>query len=251
VVVAGLGGIGSILATYLVLFLASLKDHRIRLLLVDGDSFEERNRERMEVAELGNKADVLCGVLGEKFGRPGLIIRPVDRYISKENAGELLLEKDLIFACLDNHATRKILSQRCEELENVVLISGGNDGVEGKLRGTYGNVQVLVRENGSSRTAPLTRFHPEILHPADKPPTESCMELSSGSAPQILFTNLAAASAMCNALYRLLRADPKEPLYDEVCFDILEARMVPQLFSGQGSPRNGVQKQARKKIASG
>jgi molybdopterin/thiamine biosynthesis adenylyltransferase len=135
-------------------------------------------------------------------------------------------EGDVVFSCVDNHATRKLLSDRCEGLDDVVLISGGNDGVEAGHRGTYGNVQVFVRRSGADVTVPLTRFHAEIREPADRVPSASCGQLAATSAPQVLFTNLAAASAMCNAFYRLLLPG-EDGLYDEVCFDILEGRSVP------------------------
>jgi hypothetical protein len=36
---------------------------------------------------------------------------------------------------------------------------------------------------------------------------------------------------MAMAFYRLLRTGPEVPLYDEVCFDIIEARVAPQTFA--------------------
>ncbi len=55
----GLGGVGSICARYLTLFLASREDADLRLVLVDGDRFEERNGSRMHYSRLGNKAEVV------------------------------------------------------------------------------------------------------------------------------------------------------------------------------------------------
>lgn len=225
--VIGLGGIGSILATYLTMFLAALRDSTVRMLLIDGDAFEERNRERMDVPELGNKATAWCRVLLGKFGRPRLSIRPVDSFVRTDNVEQIISERDVCFACVDNHATRKLVSDRCQMLSDIVLISGGNDGVEGGQRGTYGNVQVFRRRGGVEMSPPLTRFHPEIREPSDKVPEVSCADLAATTAPQILFANLAAASAMLNALYRILRVDQKDPMYAEACFDILEAKMVP------------------------
>ena len=73
-------------------------------------------------------------------------------------------------------------------------------------------------------TPPLTRFHPEIAHPADKLPTDaSCVELAA-SMPQILFTNLATASCALGALHRYLSTG--EP-HAEVAFDTLDAVMRP------------------------
>jgi hypothetical protein len=132
-----------------------------------------------------------------------------------------------VLLCVDNHATRKLVSDHCGTLPSVALFSGGNDGVEPpRQRGTYGNVQVYLRRDGKDLTAPLTRFHPEIANPAGKLPTElSCVELAA-STPQILFTNLAVASALLNAFFAY---GCGRLTYQEVKFDVLEARMLPQL----------------------
>ena len=225
-VIAGLGGIGSFLAPPLAMFVSAQKKLRARMILVDGDVYEDRNRERMEVTELGNKAVVLAGRLSRIFGRPRFYIRPVDQYINEDNVEELIVEKDIVFSCVDNHATRKLLSERCERLDDVVLISGGNDGVEDGSRGTYGNVQIFRRAGGKELNPPLTRFHPEIASPTDEPPSQGCADLAAGTAPQILWTNFFAAAVMGSAFYRLLRPDPEQVMYDEACFDILEAQLL-------------------------
>jgi molybdopterin/thiamine biosynthesis adenylyltransferase len=233
-VIVGLGGIGGIVARFSIKFLAALGVAPVRVLLVDGDTFEERNRDRMDFEYHGNKAEVVCERLSEEYGRPGLHIRPVSKFVDQDNVGEIVRDGDLVLLCVDNHASRKILSDHSEGLHSVTLISGGNDGVENGQRGTYGNVQVHVRRDGADRSPALTRFHPEIADPADEVPGPSCVDLAATTAPQILFTNLAAASHMLNAFYRWLEADDEggdsEKMYDEVCFDIHEARAVPHRF---------------------
>ena len=113
----------------------------------------------------------------------------------------------------------------------MVLISGGNDGLEQGLGGTYGNVQVHVRQGGINLTAPLTQFHPEIAPPQDVSPADaSCRELAAAGVPQLSFTNLAVASAMCNALLRLLMPR-QQPMYDEVALDVWEALSRPHWLS--------------------
>jgi molybdopterin/thiamine biosynthesis adenylyltransferase len=230
IVLVGLGGIGSFLVRLLLRFVAPLRGVEVRVVLADGDSFEERNRERMEVPELGNKAVVLCRSLSRQFARPGLYIRPVDRYVTAENAAEIIVERDVVFACVDRHASRKVLSDRSAELRDVVLISGGNDGLDDPSGGTYGNVQVFRRVEGRELNPPLTRYHPEIQEPADEVPAPSCVDLAAAGAGQIVIANHVAAGVMAMAFYRLLRAGPESPLYDEACFDIVEARVAPQEF---------------------
>ena len=83
-----------------------------------------------------------------------------------------------------------------------------------------GEVQAEIAGDDPS----LTAHHPEIEHPADVLPTDvSCTEAMQ-SVPQILFTNLATASAMLNAFF-LETCDTRT--YAEICFDVAEGLMAP------------------------
>ena len=227
IVLIGLGGIGSIAARYLTIFLAALSEP-FRLVLCDGDAFEPGNSYRMDVPSFENKAAAMAAELSRHFSRDGLSIRAVTEYLSERNCQQIIVEGDCVLLCVDNHAARKLASRRLAELADGILISGGNEGVGAGERGTYGNVQVWVRENGQDVAgAPLELFHPEIANPADKNPDElDCMELAAQGTPQLSLVNLAAASAMLSALLRIVMLPPGETVYDEVCFDILDAKSV-------------------------
>lgn len=224
----GLGGVGGTAARYGGIFLAAL-GRPARLVLIDGDTFEPRNGERMFFSKPGNKAAVTREDLLPRFAGSRLSLVAIPEYITNENIGRVIQENDIVMLAVDNHATRKLVSSHCAggQLKNVVLISGGNDGVEElpdgrRRRGTYGNCQVYVRRDGQDVSPPLTRYHPEIETPADKLPTdESCGELVT-HVPQILFTNLAVASAMLNALWLHL----SDALgYSEIALDIADGAM--------------------------
>ncbi len=227
VVIVGLGGIGSWLAHLVTTYLASLRGQTIELLLVDGDTFEDRNRERMEIPEMGNKAEVICDALTELHGRRRFYIRPLPEFVDTENVAEIIEENDIVLACVDNHATRKIIGDHCRTLNNMSLISGGNDGVEEGTAGTYGNVQIYRRVDSTDHNPHLSKFHPEIADPNDEVPGPSCADLAATTAPQIVFTNHFAATAMGAAFYGLLSSDVQ---FDELCFDVLEGRAVPRKF---------------------
>lgn len=229
ILVIGLGGIGSILAKYLGIFVSSLEES-MTVMLVDGDSFEDDNTYRMFVPTFGNKALVMDHVLSDMCNRTGLYFDHRPEYLTDENIEDIINPDDnpIVFCCVDNHATRNLVSKRVASLDDVTLISGGNDGVEGDETGTYGNVQVHIREAGRDITVPITKFHPEIANPQDQRPDElDCMEAMVSGAPQLLFANLAVASAMLNAFLRTLSNNKP---YDEACVDILEAKMNPVYY---------------------
>ena len=224
--VIGLGGIGCIVLQYLAVFLKGLA-RPVRLVLIDGDRFEVANTQRMVFGKVGNKAEVKAAETAAWLGTSDVSVVAVPEYVSAANIERLIRDGDHVLLCVDNHATRKLVSEHCAQLADVALFSGGNEGVDPpRERGTYGNVQVYLRREGHDVTASLTRFHPEIANPKGKSPAEmSCVELAV-STPQILFTNLAVASALLGAFFAYTCG---RLTYQEVKLDILEARMLPQL----------------------
>jgi len=221
--VIGLGGVGSIVARYAAVFLASFQKN-CGLMLIDGDSFDPSNASRMLFGRHGKKASVVRQELLPRFKQSYMKLVGVAAYITPKNIEWLIQDRDIVLLCVDNHATRKLVNDHCAKLKNIVLISGGNDGV-GKdssgviRRGTYGNVQIYVRRQGRDVTHSLSAFHPEIAEPKDKMPHElNCTELVL-SKPQILFANLAVASSMLNTLLLHLSGATH---YSEVGFDIAE-----------------------------
>lgn len=216
--VVGVGGIGGALAP----FLARLLDAHeppARLTLIDGDDFEAHNRERQAVPAYGNKATILAGELARTFDR--LSVRAVPVYVGEENVAALIEEGNYVLLAVDNHPSRRVVSDYCGRLRDVVVISGGNELHDG-------NVQVFIRRDGEDRRPSLTRYHPEIARANGPLPSEGC-ELQAASAPQLLVTNLAVASAMLNAFYACLEDGPA---YEEVYLDILAGKMNPVVRGG-------------------
>jgi len=221
--VIGLGGVGGPIARNLAVFLAASQTPA-RLLLIDGDHFEPSNASRMIFGDYGNKARVIADELLPRFQDSKLEITAIEEFIRADNIDAMISEGDIILMAVDNHTTRKMVSDHCSKLKNVLLISGGNDGVENGKRGTFGNVQIHSRKDGQDLTLSITSAHPEIANPADKHPEEkSCTELVT-SVPQILFTNLTVAAAMLNTLLLELASGRK---YEELVFDTAEGLMRP------------------------
>ncbi len=226
--IIGLGGTGGIVARFGAMFLASL-GRKIRLLLIDGDAFEPSNATRMFFSSHGNKAAVVRAELLPRFAQSSLTLMAIEEYVTAENVARLIRTGDIIILCVNNHATRKLVSNHCSTLADSCLISAGNDGVgtdsAGRpVRGTFGNCQIYIRRASADVTPPLTKLHGEIANPADRLPTDkSCTELMA-STPQILFANLTAAAACLNTLWLRLCGRRR---YAEICFDIAEGQMSP------------------------
>lgn len=231
------GGVGKYVSQTAATFLAGLQgampDKETNLLLVDGDAFSFSNTYRMDVPEFGNKAEAIGKGMLQSYDVPGFSVRWKPEYVTKENISQIIQSGDCVFLSVDNHATRKLVSEYCQTLRDVVLISGGNDGVEEGMRGTYGNVQVYMREEWDDLTAPLTQFHPEIADPQDKAPSEmDCLELAAAGVPQLTVVNQAVASAMASSLLRLLMPVEGERMWDEITLDVVEGINCPHWLSG-------------------
>lgn len=192
--VIGVGGIGTALLPPLTRYLNfATNPSEMELTLIDGDRFEAKNRERQHFDNYGNKAEIVAARLRRDFECLNILVRP--EFVIPDNVYSLIGERDVIFMGVDNHASRKLISNRCDDLDNVLLISGGNFF-------TDGNVQVYWRRDGEDQTLPLdNEFHPEIANPRDKNPGEvGCGELAE-SVPQLIFTNNAIAAQMLSAFY--------------------------------------------------
>lgn len=209
IVVIGLGGVGTILVERLARFLNYSRDVSSKFLLLDGDTYELKNYARQEFSEIGSKAEIKEVELQMKYPRLRFLSENV--YITDANIGNYIKEGNIIFICVDNHKSRKIISNYCKNLKDVTVFSGGNEFEDG-------NVQIYVRRNGVDLTPDLCTYHPEIQNAEDKLPTEmSCEELAN-SEPQLYFTNLGVATIMCWAFYNVIIR--QKIVRSEVYFDI-------------------------------
>lgn len=214
--IIGLGGIGSFLVGPISRFEESLNSP-VTINLIDGDEYELKNLDRQEFAEIGkNKATTKKEELRSKFTRVVFNDYPV--FITEDNVSDFVKENSIVFLCVDNHKTRKIVDMAAEKLQDIILISGGNELVDG-------NVQIFIKKGGEKITPSLSDYHNEINNPEDKLPTElSCEELMN-SEPQLLFTNLGVATCMTWAYRNALSGNFK---FSEIYFDIDLMRVSPK-----------------------
>ena len=218
--VIGCGGIGTCMLDTLCRYLnfhPKLKEGGdIEVSLIDGDKYEERNQERQVFETLGNKADVTKDRLEKQF--PNIYFKSHPTYVSEANVALLIRDGDVVLSCVDNHTTRKLLSDHCESLDNVLFISGGNDY-------TDGNMQVHHRVDGENLTLPIANeFHPEIQEPEDENPADTEQRQAGCDVerihePQIVITNNAVAASMLNAVLAYMEGKAFD--YDEIYFDCL------------------------------
>ncbi len=212
IVIIGLGGIGSILCDKISRFRNFKKDQETTITLVDGDYYEEKNFERQDFFSLGNKASVKASELKSRY--ENIDFKDIPYFVDENIIDKVITEGDTVFLAVDNHKTRKLVSDYAKNLKDITIISGGNDL-------TDGNVQIYVRKGGENLTPSLTDYHPEIENPEDKLPNEmSCEELQN-SEPQLFFTNLGVATIMCWSFYNIKNMDLTN---SEIYFDMKTMR---------------------------
>lgn len=218
-ILIGLGGIGSHLAEPVCRTLAYTNTSRTphRVVLIDGDTYEEENGERQRSQIDTPKTNATKESLASLF--PTLRIEARTLYINEDNVYVHLREDDIILLAVDNHPTRKIVSDHVRTLENTILISGGNEETDGAI-------QVYERKGGVDLTPPLTKFHPEIEFPKNNhPETPSCAQLIETGSPQLLTVNFTIAALMLNALTLWLHEKPIP--YADQYFDLTIGTVQP------------------------
>lgn len=186
IVIIGIGGIGTHLLYPLLQYLKTNTSFG-QIKLIDGDKFENKNKDRQIVPDIGyNKADVTS----KYYHDLGFETISYPEYVTSDNIQIMIHDGDIVFLCVDNNATRKLVDEYISTLENITLISGGNELYDG-------NVQIVQKHAGEYITPSLIEVHPEIANPVDKNPDDmSCQELAEDSQPQISIVNAGIADIM-------------------------------------------------------
>jgi len=216
IVLVGCGGIGSHLAPPLIRYLASLANENRpkEFWFVDGDKYEEHNSDRQEFARFQtgeNKAEAQR----VKFQNvaPGMMdYYAYQEYIGEDNVEEIINNGTIVFIAVDNHVCRNIISKFCQTCDNVVLITGANELVNG-------NVQLFIRENCKNIVQPIEKRHPEIETRDDGDRSQmSCEELEKlPSGGQVIFANHMASALMLQMFWNVF-ANQSFP-FQEIYFD--------------------------------
>jgi molybdopterin/thiamine biosynthesis adenylyltransferase len=225
IVLVGLGGIGSQLLPSLVRYLAFRPEPRPLLVLVDGDAYEPGNRTRQvfpESAIGSNKAEALAEVYR------GLTVQGVGDSLTEANVAEVIRDGDAVLLAVDNHWTRFVVDRHLATLDDVTLISGGNDE-------TDGNVQLVRRRGGEFVAGCWAEIPVEIgrATEAEFAARNGC-ERQVEERPQLVVTNLMVASAMLNCLWAVLERGSVS--YSEVYLDVIANAMRSRSWFRQVHP---------------
>jgi len=221
VAVVGCGGIGSWLLPPLARYMAA-ELPGVPLKLWDGDRYTLANAVRQDFdLELNNKAEVQAARLTKTGLQLPLV--PVASYVTKDNVHLAVVENGVCITCVDNHPARKRIARQAELLDNIVLISAGNET-------TDGNVCVHWRRDGEDLTESLLTRHPEIVTARGHDPGEGCEQAIVEGDTQLLITNFGAAYCVLNALFLILRGqgsvEGRKPLVpQDIYFDVAAGQM--------------------------
>ena len=161
-VVVGVGGTGSNLATFLAQY--AINEKKVKeIILIDEDIVESKNFRNQKFTERDvnkNKARVLA----TRFKKLGINISYIDRYIkSKDNIKNIIknISNDVILiGCVDNVPARKYMHD-CfydDEIETLIYIDTGNGDKE-----HCGQTVVGAKYNGKVIRPPVGDIYPQIL----------------------------------------------------------------------------------------
>lgn len=192
----GCGGTGSALLPHLLRLLEyhAQTQHEIEITLFDADTVSESNLERQQFKgnDIGtNKATSLIDNLGADItSLHKLEVKKA--YVTKAYYSRILAERaqtnedyeTIVIVCVDNNASRKAILEAIQLYQNILFLSPGNEL-------DYG--QVICWHTSITESNPLDKYK-ELREPTDSiPKRHSCVE-NTPSSPQLLTTNLLAAT---------------------------------------------------------
>ena len=193
----GAGGTGTHLIGPILAYLDTYHRNRNeewQYVVVDGDNFDAKNAER-QLFESGMTGSNKAQAMATMYNRYPVLAVP--RFIGRDDLPEMMSEGDTVIICADNHSIRALVEERALQMQNVVVINGGNEMHDG-------NVQLWVREGGENKTPRLSYLHPEIRFESEEDRSAmSCQQAAQlPGGGQLILANQQSASWMLAALWR-------------------------------------------------
>ena len=222
-ILVGAGGTGSYLFPALARMLEAYYSHReddYTLTIIDGKEVDASKLERQLF--FGRFAGINKALaLAEQYESDPKSIIAVPSYLDDKNI-KGIHENAVILIAADNFPVRGRIEKYASKMRNITVINGGNEMTDGSL-------QIWVRRDKKNITPPLSQGHPEILTDDGRDPSAlSCQQIAElPSGEQLIIANLMSATAMLNAVRRLLEWEDADntdnapfPPGEEVFFDL-------------------------------
>lgn len=132
VAVIGLGGLGGIVTDILA------RTGIGHLTVVDGDVFDETNMNRQLLATTSSLGQTKSSVAAERIAQinPAVNIRPIQEFLTEENAQTILAGVDLVSDCLDTIDSRFTLGTWCSKL-HIPLVSAAVAATSGQATSIF------------------------------------------------------------------------------------------------------------------
>ena len=231
IIVIGTGGTGSFFSKELSRFLYN-NHHKVReLILVDGDTIEEKNMSRQAFMEedIGQKKSV---VLAEAYNTAfGLNWKAVGNYLTTQKSLKALMNshgsmtehrKTIIVGCVDNHACRLLVEKVfLKHNKDVFYLDSANEFSSGEV--------VFARKERGKVVSPVrSQIFPDVLRGDLRKVTElSCEELNNAS-PQHIAVNMLAGNILLSEVCNIMEGRPHDGfvVFDAMNFSVEHFPMV-------------------------
>lgn len=180
--------------------------------LVDGKEYRPGHEDHEFFLRHGPKVVVQAGMLHSAY--PSLSIIPIPLFVDRDTTErtvaitEVVQDGDAVVLSVDNHETRRLVTEHAMTLPNVTLISGAIDGEQV-------HVWVYLRRNGTELTpSPLHRY-PELASASTALPAamlhrtgclEAAVQKPAEERPNY-FALLSMSALMLSALWHMLTLD--------------------------------------------
>lgn len=230
IIVVGCGGNGSHLVPDIARLIKSLNSS-IELILIDGDTVEEKNliRQHFSASDVGkNKAQVLSSRYGAAFG---IATSYIPEYLTKDNIGSVSSSAVLWITCTDNLVSRKLVAD-----EGGLWIDLGNLEYGGQVTFTsrvpdYWGHSVF-KDGCQFETPNVFDLFPEFKDRLkEEVPIEerSCAEIAEEAPHQAGFVNVICAAIAKNYVHALLTHRPIKSYQTLFSIDnVFETRLMTQ-----------------------
>lgn len=218
----GAGGTGSMLFPALIRYLETYQrtsGEDFSITIIDGKELHASKLERQLFFGRFAGVNKATALAAQYEADPSVVIAVPD-YLSPDNIGGIS-NGDVVLIAADNFPTRARIEERGKNLDNITVINGGNEMLDGSL-------QIWLRRDGVDVTPPMSQGHPELLQDDERDPAAlSCQQIAElPSGEQTIIANMMSATAMLNGLRAVhaweqsLSTEEPLPLPEEVFFDL-------------------------------